>query len=179
MFWGYENRMNAYIFIPIWIGIMAFIANSNPGLFRKKTVLGTETDQINIAFAIITFLPILLTVTFATKIGDTWAYVDSFNKLTPDFSAIDWNGKGPGFTVIEVIIKMLFGNSETAFRFLFALIQSIPIVLVFRYYSSNYIVSMFLFVATASYVGWMMNGLRQFTAAAIIFAAISVLLILN
>ena len=171
MFWGYENRMNVYIFIPIWIGIMAFIANSNPGLFRKKTVLGTEINQVNIAFAIITFLPILLTVTFATKIGDTWAYVDSFNKLTPDFSAIDWNGKGPGFTVIEVIIKVLFGNSETAFRFVIALIHSIPIVFVFRYYSSNYVLSMFLFVATTVYTAWMMNGIRQFTAAAIIFAA--------
>ena len=48
---------------------------------------------------------------------------------------------------------------------------SIPIILILRYYSSDYIMSMFLFVATAFYVGWMMNGLRQFTAAAIIFAA--------
>lgn len=163
--------MNVYVFIPIWVGLMAFIAANSPTLFKKKTVLGTEVNQINLFFAIITFLPIFLTVSLGDKLGDVWSYTSGFNSLVPDFSAINWEEKGPGFTVIEIIIKKLFGNNETAFRVIIALIQSIPIVLIFRYYSSEYVTSIFLFVATASYTGWMMNGLRQFTACAIIFAA--------
>jgi transmembrane protein EpsG len=168
--------MNVYVFIPLWIGLMSFIASNNQNLTKKKLVQGTEINQTNIIFAIITFLPIFLTVSMGDKLGDVWAYISNFKQLSTSFSDIDYSAKGPGFTVIEVIIKRIFGNSETAFRVIIALIQSIPIVLIFRYYSSEYVTSMFLFVATASYTGWMMNGLRQFTAAAIIFAATPLLM---
>lgn len=163
--------MNVYIFIPIWIGIMAFVAASNQNLTKKRIVSGAEINQTNIIFAIITFLPIFFTVSMGDIIGDVWNYIEGYKRLSSSFADIDWSAKGPGFTFIEVIIKRIFGNNADAFRIMIALIQSIPIVFIFRYYSSNYIMSMYLFVATAFYVGWMMNGLRQFTAAAIIFAA--------
>lgn len=163
--------MNVYIFIPIWIGIMAVVAASNQKLTKKRIVSGAEINQTNVIFAIITFLPIFFTVSMGDVLGDVWSYLASYKQLSTSFADIDWSSKGPGFKVIEIIIKRIFGNNVDAFRIIIALIQSIPIVLVIRYYSSDYLMSMFLFVATAFYIGWMMNGLRQLTAAAIIFAA--------
>lgn len=163
--------MNVYIFIPIWIGIMAVVAASNQKLTKKRIVSGAEINQTNIIFAIITFLPIFFTVSMGDVFVDVWNYMEGYKQISTSFADIDWSGKGPGFKVIEVIIKRIFGNNADIFRIIIALMQSIPIVLVFRYYSSDYLMSMFLFVATAIYISWMMNGLRQFTAAAIIFAA--------
>lgn len=163
--------MNVYIFIPIWIGIMAVVAASNQKLTKKRIVSGAEINQTNIIFAIITFLPIFFTVSMGDVFVDVWNYMEGYKQISTSFADIDWSGKGPGFKVIEVIIKRIFGNNADIFRIIIALMQSIPIVLVFRYYSSDYLMSMFLFVATAIYISWMMNGLRQFTAATIIFAA--------
>lgn len=163
--------MNIYIFIPIWIGIMAVVAASNQKLTKKRIVSGAEINQTNIIFAIITFLPIFFTVSMGDVFVDVWNYMEGYKQISTSFADIDWSGKGPGFKVIEVIIKRIFGNNADIFRIIIALMQSIPIVLVFRYYSSDYLMSMFLFVATAIYISWMMNGLRQFTAATIIFAA--------
>ena len=143
-------QFNPYIFIPIWVGVMGIFAYSYEKVYTKKLVMGQEIRQINLFIAFLTFLPIFITAAFGDMLGDVWAYVSSFHNLEPSFSAIDWEAKGPGFQVLCVLIKMVFGNNETAFRVIIALIQSIPIVLLFRYYSSNYITTMFLFVATSN-----------------------------
>ena len=87
-----------------------------------------------------------------------------------------WTSKGPGFTLIEVLIKQVFGNNRDAFRIIFGLIESIPLVLICRKYSEDYVFSIFLFITMGSYNGWMMNGLRQFVATCIIFAALPLLI---
>ena len=58
-----------------------------------------------------------------------------------------------------------------AYFLVLALVHSVPVVLIFRKYSENYLMTIFLFVAGSYHVGWMMNGLRQFMAVVIIFAA--------
>lgn len=62
------------------------------------------------------------------------------------------------------------------FRVVLAFLQSTPLILVYYRYSTDYIYSVFLFIATLSYDGWMMNGMRQFLAATIVFAALPLLL---
>lgn len=66
----------------------------------------------------------------------------------------------------------MFGNSFTAFRVIIALIHSIPIIYIFRKYSEDYWIAIYLFVASSVHIGWMMNGLRQFIAVAIILFAL-------
>lgn len=163
--------MNIYVFIPIWIGIMAIVAASNQKLTKKRIVCGAEVNHTNVVFAIITFLPIFFTASMGDVLVDVHAYIAQFKDISPSFADIDWSSKGPGFTFIEVIIKNIFGDNVTAFRLVIALIQSLPIILIYRYYSSNYLMSIFMFVSMAFYISWMMNGLRQFVAAAIIFSA--------
>lgn len=161
------------IWLLLWIGLVALVAYSAK-LKRKETVLGQETERYSLLFAVITFLPVFLFVSVGEIRSDIWAYLDGYDKLLPSISEVFqnwWNDKGPGFTLIEVLIKRVFGNNHDAFRIVFALIQSIPLILIYRKYSEDYVFSIFLFIAMGNYNGWMMNGLRQFVAACIIFAA--------
>ena len=166
------------IWLLLWIGLVAFIAYSAK-LKRKETILGQETERYSLLFAIIAFLPIFMFATLGEIRSDIWAYLGAFDELSPSFNRLFqnwWTEKGPGFILIEVLIKYVFGNNRDAFRIVFGIIQSIPLVLIYRKYSEDYIFSIFLFIATGSYNGWMMNGLRQFVAACIIFAATPLLI---
>lgn len=166
------------IWLLLWIGLVALLTHGIK-LKRKELVLGQETERYSIIFAFIVFLPIFLFVSIGDIRSDIWTYLDGFNKLSPSFSDVFnnwWSDKGPGFTLIEVAIKHLFGNNSDAFRIVFGLIQTIPLVLVYRKYSEDYIFSIFLFITMGYYNGWMMNGLRQFVAACIVFATLPLLL---
>ena len=166
------------IWLLLWIGLVAFIAYSAK-LKRKETILGQETERYSLLFAIIAFLPIFMFATLGEIRSDIWAYLGAFDELSPSFNRLFqnwWTEKGPGFILIEVLIKYVFGNNRDAFRIVFGIIQSIPLVLIYRKYSEDYVFSIFLFIATGSYNGWMMNGLRQFVAACIIFAATPLLI---
>lgn len=166
------------IWLLLWIGLVALVAYSAK-LKRKETVLGQETERYSLLFAIITFLPVFLFTSVGEIRSDIVAYLGGFDKLSPSINEVFqnwWTDKGPGFTLIEVLIKLVFGNNREAFRVIFGLIQSIPLVLIYRKYSEDYVFSIFLFIAMGNYNGWMMNGLRQFVAACIIFAATPLLI---
>ena len=166
------------IWLLLWIGLVALVAYSAK-LKRKETVLGQETERYSLLFAVITFLPVFLFVSVGEIRGDIWAYLNGYDKLSLSIHEVLqnwWTDKGPGFKLIEVLIKRVFGNNHDAFRIVFALMQSIPLVLIYRKYSEDYVFSIFLFIAMKYYNGWMMNGLRQFVAACIIFAATPLLI---
>lgn len=154
------------------------LVGNNGSFFKKKNVLGTEINQITLPMAIIVFLPITLCAAYQDiKFGDVSMYCTTFNMQVPDFSLIDWeNSSEPGFTFVKILIKKLFGEGDTTFRLSMSILHSLPVILVMRYYSSDYITSIFLFVMTSFYTAWMMNGLRQFLAAVLIFAATPLLL---
>lgn len=161
------------IWLLLWIGLVALVAYSAK-LKRKETVLGQETERYSLLFAVIAFVPVFLFVSIGEIRADVWAYYGSFIKLSSSVADVFqnwWNIKGPGYTLIEVFIKDIFGHNFDFYRIIICLIQSIPLVLIFRKYSEDYVMSAFLFIAMGYYSGWMMNGIRQFVAACIIFAA--------
>ena len=163
------------IWLLLWIGLVAFIAYAAK-LKKTETVLGQQTERYNLFFAAVVFLPVFLFTSIGEIRGDIWAYIGSFESLDVSVSDVFktwWQiDKGPGFLLIEALIKQLVGSDRTSFRIVFGLIQSIPLVLIYRKYSEDYIFSIFLFIASGCYSGWMMNGLRQFVASCIIFAAL-------
>lgn len=166
-----------YIFIPVWVGIVALLYNNQNKVTPNSISTDANQYRVTIFAAVIAFLPLFLTVSLGDPINDVPGYIGGFESLPSDFSIIDWeNDKGPGFTFLEIVIKKIFGNNADAFRICIALIQSIPIIMLFRNYSENYFFSLSLFILGTSYVAWMMNGLRQFVAAAIIYSAIPWLL---
>ena len=111
--------------------------------------------------------------------GDTGVYRSRFMSVPTGLSQI-WSytinrSKDKGFALLEVVFKTFVSHSDIAFFFFIACIQILCLVYIYRKYSRNYWLSMFLFVASTDYLSWMHNGMRQFLAAALIFAAIPLL----
>lgn len=161
-----------------WIGLVSLLSTNVKK--KKILVLGQEEERNSLLFSIVVFLPVFWVVCLGEPRADGWAYISSFENITYSLADVItnwWNySKGPGFLFIEVLIKQMFGNNVMLFRILIGLIQSIPIVLVYRRYSVNYVFSIFLFVTSGFYSAWMMNGIRQFLAACILFATVPLLI---
>jgi len=166
------------IWLLLWIGLVALIAYAAKPK-KPETVLGQQTERYNFFFAAVVFLPVFLFTSLGEIRGDIWAYIIGFESLDTTVADVfrNWwtNEKGPGFLLIEVLIKQFVGSDRNSVRIVFGLLQSIPLVLIYRKYSEDYIFSVFLFIASGCYSGWMMNGLRQFVASCIIFAALPLL----
>ena len=167
------------LWLLLWIGLVAFVAYTAK-LKRPETVLGQQTERYSLLFAAVVFLPVFVFTSLGEIRADIGVYLTNFRLLNMSISDVfaTWhnNDKGSGFVLIEVIIKNIFGNNQDAFRIVFGLIQSIPLVLIYRKYSEDYVFSIFLFITSGCYSGWMMNGLRQFVASCIIFAALPLLI---
>ena len=62
------------------------------------------------------------------------------------------------------------------FFLIIAAIQMLCMAFIYRKYSENYWMSIFIFVAGTDYMSWCQNGIRQFLAIAIIMAGFPLLL---
>lgn len=170
---------NQFNFMLYWIAILGFY-QSQKKVYVREYVNGKEKLLTPKWLAFIAFFPILWVACMGPMLSDVPGYVGGFQRTVAEWSTIKESfndfDNNPGFVFINVAIKALFGNNKTAFRVIIALIQSIPVVLLLRKYSSNYLLSLFIFVAATYHIGWMMNGLRQWTAAVIIYAATDLLI---
>ncbi len=151
--------------------------------FPKKTeiICGRTEERWNIAPAILLVVPYIIWAGFRTdKFGDTGAYRSTFwsapSQLTQLSEYLTTITKDRGFSVLMVVLKTIIGNSDILFFIIIATIQILCIVYVCRKYSCDYWLSIFLFVASTDYMGWIHNGMRQFLAITIIFAATDLLL---
>lgn len=108
--------------------------------------------------------------------GDTRVYRARFfivpTTLSEMGSYVWGQSKDRGFALIEVVFKSLISHSDIAFFFFIAAIQIGCLLCVYRKYSKNYWLSIFLFVASTDYLSWMHNGMRQFLAVTLIFACL-------
>lgn len=92
------------------------------------------------------------------------------------FQYLTGSGKDPAFYALTALLKKLLGHRV---RLYFGLISGICLLLVFsvfRRHSSNFYITTFLFIASGEYVQWTHNGMRQFIAVSIVFAATDLLL---
>ena len=173
--------MTPYLFMPIWCAIVAIIGGNKESSFYAKTNDPVAPYKPNFLFACIVFLPIYWLAAWGKPIADTWAYIANFQRiqyilqdgLRAHLSNVqrEW-----GFAAFNYIIYWLSDGSVFMYRSLIGLIHMIPVICIYRRYSCNFLLSFFLFVAAGTYVGWMMNGLRQFMAVTIIFAATPLLI---
>lgn len=160
--------------ILLWLIAMGFLSRDER-VQQIESIYGRWRWRIRPWFAFIIFLPIFLMAVFGRVRSDTGLYLKIFRDNVPiGFSSgIQYivSSSEPGFALFNLLIKSIFGANETIYRLLIALVHTIPVVLILRKYSDDYAYSVFLFVALAFHLSWMMNGLRQFMAVTIIFAA--------
>ena len=172
--------MSQYILILIWILAMFLVrALTNVG-GEPVYILGRKEYRVSKGFAIFAFAPVIWMATFRSWIGDTEAYRRGFVAL-PDtlyglFTHLPTVSKDAGFTFFSGLIKCVINNNDILYFFILAAIQGLILVYVYRKYSIEYVFSVFLFVASTDYISWMFNGLRQFMAVTIMFAATTLML---
>lgn len=169
--------MNLYYFIFVWIFFVALLSQ-----YVNVTYIVDEQECIcrwKLVYATVVFVPVIYLVAFTAPRSDTVLYmvlyqgINTSGKGLMELLAAQESGKG--FIVFQWIVKNIFSN-ESAFRLILALLHSIPVLYVFRKYSCDYLMSLYLFVASGCHIAWMMNGLRQFLAVSIIMAATPLML---
>ena len=111
---------------------------------------------------------------------DTGAYLEGYKDMPRAFGGIiSYIGtvkKDKGFYFLSAVIKCIVGNRSVVYLFIIAALQAGMLFYVYRKYSSRYLMSFFLFLASTDYISWMFNGMRQFTAVTITFIGIKFIL---
>ena len=159
--------------ILIWLLVFGFLSR-DLSTQQIETVCWKRDWRARPLFAFLVFLPIFLMAVFGRSHSDLLIYLRIFRSFPLDLSAGIQNiikATEPGFSALIFLIKRLFGTNPTTFRLFVALIHTLPVVLVLRKYSVDYVYSVFLFIAFNHHQAWMMNGLRQFIAVTLIFAS--------
>lgn len=166
--------MSEYILIFCWLGLMLFVSQI-VNTKSKEIVLNRQVYRTNIRYAWIVFLPVIFMVAFRGYVGDTGAYVQAYNEIPNSMenliAYLPSVNKDKGFTVLSGIIKLIVGSRSELYFLVLAIIQAIALVKLYQKYSTKYLFSIFLFIASTDYVSWMYNGIRQFTAVSIILIA--------
>ena len=152
-------------------------------VFPKKCemVYGKMENRWEVFPAILLVVPYIIWAGFRTdEFGDTGAYRTMFMKAPSQLGQLSGYlttvTKDKGYAVLTVLLKGIIGNSDVIFFLIIAMVQLVFIVRVCRKYSCNYWLSIFLFIASTDYIGWVHNGMRQFLAITMIFAATDLLL---
>lgn len=166
--------MNQYILIIGWIGFMALFAYEMR-FVRPERVNGKLALRYPWLLAAIAFFPVVWMTAHRGRIGDTFAYIKTFANMPESMEQIpaymQTIEKDPGFYCFAALIRSVIGNRPVIYFFILAAIQGIILVAVYRKYSEDFFLSIFLFISSTDYISWMCNGVRQFMAVVFVFAA--------
>lgn len=159
------------------VGIFVYIRR----LYNTVDFYGQIEHRYMLAPTLIIAIPLIyLAGTRNNSIGDTYAYRDSFinmpSSITQISTYVTSDMKDKGFAVVSIFIKSIIGNRDTLYFTIIATICIMCVILTFRKYSCNFIISVFLFIASGDYIQWMFNGMRQFIAVSILFASTGLIL---
>ena len=166
---------NGYILILIWtaiIGILSLVSVN--GFYRMETVNGERVRRVTPFFAVVAVLPLVIWAGYRGYVGDTAAYMQAFADMPSSISGISTYmssiTKDYGFYFVSSLIKCLIGNRDKIYFIIGAGVQCFLLFRIYRKYSSAYVISFFLFIASTDYISWVFNGMRQFVAVTITIA---------
>lgn len=162
----------------LWLITVGMLLRMMP--MRQEIVCGEKKENWYGFSAILLVLPLIFWTGFRGNIGDSYAYRMQFRSATASLSglirSLNADTKDPGFLVLMTLIKSLGVTDHRVFFLIIATFQMLAIALMFRKYSPSYWISVFLFVVSTDYISWMFNGMRQFIAVAMCYAATGLLL---
>lgn len=167
--------MNEYVLILVWFFVLF--------LFTRKNYRQEELDELKIkkyyskVIVVCVCIPLIYWATFRSDaVGDTYTYKTMLNAIPSSFDELGSffvsNPYEKGFAIYVCAIKKIFGNEPQWIFFFTSLISIGCLSSFYRKYSVDYLFSMFIFVVSAEYLAWILNGMRQFMAVAIIYGAI-------
>ncbi|KMK75039.1 EpsG family protein [Alkalihalobacillus pseudalcaliphilus] len=122
----------------------------------------------NIFFALLAFLSLVLVSGLRQNIGDTYVYRELYEQSDWSWEFIV-SGKDIGFGIFQLFLRN-FSEDAQLMIFMTALITNGLIVWVLYKYARVFELSLYVYITSGLFLV-SMNGIRQFLAAAIIFAA--------
>ena len=169
--------MAVYIFMLGWVIIWGIMSQ----ITARQVCIGNEVyeKRVNLFMAFVTFSVIIFFAGLRSGVEDTWTYIDMFKEypLWPDAYKFitDPSAREPGFRIFTVLIKTYISQDYQPWLFIIASISGICIMYPLYKYSCNYGMSVFLFMVSCQFT-WLLNGMRQFLVAAILFACTPLIL---
>lgn len=169
--------MNIYIFLIIWVIFFGILSN----VVAKPVCVGEDRYEYrtNMVMAILTFSFLIVLAGLRSGMADTYAYIRNFNNLPTHinevYRVVSEYEKSNGFYFFAGLIKCFISEDYHVWLFIVATINGICVASTLKKYSSNFAISALLFILTC-YFSWMFNGLKQFFAATIMFAATGLIL---
>lgn len=167
--------MIIYNSMIIWIAVLGIFNHLAMQTRRKPFVTNLEESQhkVSMFLAIFTFGYIIFWVGMRSGVADTRAYITAFESYPSSLSTISqyWNfseTKSPGFVTFNILFKHFISTDYHVWLMTIAILTGIPIMIILRKRSENFFYSAFLFM-TSLLFSWMLNGMRQFWAASLIF----------
>lgn len=167
-----------------WLLIWLFIGGGALAVFmpkRQEIVLGKTEERWGMLSAFVLILPYIIWAGFrSNSFGDTGVYQGSFRECVASLEQIgiylSGISKDKGFYFLMALEKSIFGDSDTLYFLLLAAFQLLIVMWMCRKYSEDYWFSIFLFIASTDYLSWSFNGIRQFTAVVMVYAATPLIL---
>lgn len=155
----------------------AFVGLTWKKWFIVKTGIENGERYVRPTFASLfcSLIPLIFVIGMRTSGADTGTYIQAFNGMEPTFyNMFHLNvPKDKWFYMFAIFIKILFGNVNVWLTIL-ATMQTAFICYTLCRYSVMPGVSIFLFIASTEF-SYMFNGMRQFVAVTICFAAFRLL----
>ena len=171
--------MSSYYFIIIWITLYSLFLYTS-GYKKSEYVCGQYVSRYSFLIAFIGVIPLLYLTAYRENVGDTYAYINSFNNMPSALgdllSYISTLEKDIGFYLLGAFIKIFITKNVNLYFFILAFIQLFLLVKIYRKYSCSYAISLFLFIMSTDYISWLYNGVRQFLAVTIVFACMPLIL---
>lgn len=169
-----------YWLLLIWIVIAAVVARY---FFHEvpEEVMGKREYRWPLPVAIIMVMPYIIWAGNRLEgYGDTGIYRRGFLEDYSGFAGIPdiimGEGKDKGFSVFRAIMAEVLNHNDIVYFTIIAAFQMICLAVIYRKYSENFLMSLFLFIVSTDYMSWTFNGIRQFIAAAGIFACTGLML---
>lgn len=169
--------MNIYVFLIIWVVFFGILSN----MVAKPVCVGENRYEYrtNMFMAILTFSFLIVMAGLRSGMADTPVYIKNFqdlpNTLSELYNHVSTFTKSKGFYFFAGIIKCFISDDYHVWLFIVATINGLCVAITLKKYSSDFATSALLFILTC-YFSWMFNGLKQFFAATVMFAATGLLL---
>lgn len=173
--------------MPVWWGTLIyalFVSAVGMSLYKSKLQINSEVKlssekadyrSIGIVFALLSFALLVFFVGNRDYIFDSFDYQYAYtNYYSTELNQIPkiWNGeikgKGKMYMTILVLFKHFSGGADYHAWFTFlALFECFSVAVFFYKYSVDYKYSIFMYMTTGCFL-WLINGVRQFLAIAVI-----------
>jgi transmembrane protein EpsG len=153
----------------LWINLaIVYMFSLFSRVLAKPTAIGPIYLKPNKIMAFVVIATFVLISGLRKNIGDTFFYMHSYSITNFTWEVIK-SDKDMGFGILQKILKS-FSDDPQILIFTTALITNVLIVMVLYKYSKLFEMSIYIYITSGLYIV-SMNGVRQFLASAIIFAA--------